>query len=258
MIPTLPATANRAGSRIRRAIAWGLALAMGAMLACGGGIGDPTPDLVTLQGIWQGPVNPEVSPGGQGYLVVLPDQSFRLLSRTGINEVTGNLALNGSSLAGSGTWYTRLDSLPSVPATVSGTATLTPGLVLNLSIGSASNALECALTWDRAANVTLQPAMLAGTYTATAADNSGNLDETLVVAADGLSFTGTNAARSFSGTLAQRQNLNAFDVRGRFAAADPGQAPLAFSGIATYSITTLSLLLTSFPLPPIGPPLSPY
>ena len=53
MIPTLPATANRAGSRIRRAIAWGLALAMGAMLACGGGIGDPTPDLVTLQGIWQ-------------------------------------------------------------------------------------------------------------------------------------------------------------------------------------------------------------
>ena len=91
--------------------------------------------------------------------------------------------------------------------------------------------------------MTLQPAMLAGTYTATAADNSGNLDETLVVAADGLSFTGTNAARSFSGTLAQRQNLNAFDVRGRFAAADPGQAPLAFTGIAYLRPGTPATLL---------------
>ena len=79
------ATRHRPRTRIRQGLAWTAALAVGAMLACSAGIGDPTPDIVSLWGIWQGTVNPDVSPGGQGCLVVLPDQSFRFLSSTGIS-----------------------------------------------------------------------------------------------------------------------------------------------------------------------------
>lgn len=242
------ATRHRPRTRIRQGLAWTAALAVGAMLACSAGIGDPTPDIVSLWGIWQGTVNPDASPGGQGYLVVLPDQSFRFLSSTGISEVAGTVALGGSSLGGSGTWYTRQAANSAVPVTLGGTIALTPGAVLNLTFSGAAGAMKCVLNRDQAANGAIQPAALAGTYTASAANNSGDLDETIVIAPDGQSFTGSNSANSFSGKLAQRQNLNAFDVSGQFLPTDPTEVPLKFTGIAYLKPATASGTKATFVL----------
>jgi len=224
----------RAWFPFRLGMAWLPALGLGAMLACdwGGGAGSPLAPVLPLPGIWQGTANPQQGPSGEGYLLVMPDQSFRFLSSAGITEVSGIMTLGGYSLGGTGTWYTRLDSVPSMPVTLSGTASSSPEQILDLFISGSSNVLQCGLGRDPLANVPMQPAQLAGTYTSSAANNSGNVLETITIPADGLSFTGKHAERTFDGTLTQIQGLNAFAVKGSFPAAEPGQTPLNFSGFA--------------------------
>ena len=59
---------------------------------------------------------------------------------------------------------------------------------------------------------------------------------------------GSNSANSFSGKLAQRQNLNAFDVSGQFLPTDPTEVPLKFTGIAYLKPATASGTKATFVL----------
>lgn len=216
-------------------------------LACGGsgnGGGNPptpqpTPPAITLPGIWSGTAN-----SGNSYMVILPAGTFWFLEDTTDSATTGNITVSGTTLGGSGNWYTgRLNHNVVSPVTLSGTAVAPPTPALNLDLDTGDNNLECALTPDTQANPPIQPADLAGNYAATDRATASGLAETFAVAADGLSFTGTNANGNYAGSLTPITGVSAYSATGTFTPSATGQPAVAFSGVAYQRAGTATALI---------------
>ena len=217
-----------------------LAISLSFLAACGGGGGGsgPTPPPGSpLPGIWFGAFHPGTDVSRPGYLVVLPDQSFRSLDSLGQSEVTGNLSLaRTQQVGGAGTWYQgRLGVTPAVAVTFSGTFNPSPTPTLEFGFELADSGFDCSMTPDGQATIA-DPHALAGIFTAPRALSALGFAETLTIPDGGQTFSGTAtdasgaAQGTYSGTLLPIASLNAFTVEGAFTPAGGGAA-LPLTGV---------------------------
>jgi len=223
-----------------------LALFAACLLGCGGGGSStgsssaPPPLPTWLAGAWLGT---GASSGVPIYTLILPSGATRVLSAGNLAEQTGTLTLSRDTLSGTGTTFlaANLASSPtgnSFPAIFGGTATQFPAQMTLIAGTKGVLAIDTYnLGLDSAANIPVQLATLAGTYTAantrSSQTTSTSLDATLTVQANG-TLSGSDSDGKVSGTLTQvAANLNAFNVVLNYTPTGTANAA-AFTGLAYY------------------------
>ena len=215
-----------------------LVLALAFLQACGGGGGGtsatvqqaPPVTNANIAGAWI-----YTAPSGTVYRdLILPGTlEFRSLD-SNMAEGVGTLAVNGNAVTGTITAYppaAYAAYYPITNGTIAGTATDTS---INDTATFPLGPFSASLAPDAPANVSVQLAQLAGTYTADSTHTSSGLGGTLTVNADG-TFTLADSSGSGQGSFAQvAANLNAFTTTLTFT--PTGGTAADYSGLS-YQLT---------------------
>jgi hypothetical protein len=234
-----PATVHRLPHPLRRATACLPCLLLGAVLACDRAQGSapgspPLPPPAWLAGAWTGTF---AGTGDVVHALILPSGACRLLNQDKLGQVAGTLALGGSALGGSGSFFLpgalRVPSQgASAPFRFQGSAAESPAPAVRMVLVNAAHSWDMAtlqLAPDPAAAVPPRLPALAGSYTCT--QTSAGVTAGLELKADG-SFSGRDEHGTFTGTLTQPDPAaNALRVTLAYTLAGL-RSPLVFTGLA--------------------------
>jgi len=209
----------------------GLALALTAMVACGGKSSSPSPTISALAGSYTG----TTIEGGDVYAVILPGTGASRMLQVNNAMYSGLLTWNGSTLGGTISEF--LPGSPTAPSaanavTVSGSMSSN---VLNVvATDGSGNVVSQALIPDGTSMTAVPLAGMAGTYEAPANLASNGLGGAFNVAADG-TVTGSDTVGTYSGSFtAVASATNTYTASFTYTPDDTTLSPVKFSGVAMY------------------------